>query len=160
MEQVKSNVTIWIIIILLLIGGGYALGFLAYNDYEEGLSDQSRLTMDKFEELDKGLKEFSLTFEDTLDKNRIARGEVASQIGSLKEDFQVLKNAYKNAVLELRETVRHMEINRLTRKIENLQEDINKFRVEMQDLDLKVNEVRGGGPHPADVDLGKISVGK
>ena len=34
MEQVKSNITIWIIIILLLIGGGYALGFLAYKDYE------------------------------------------------------------------------------------------------------------------------------
>lgn len=152
MDNTKVKVTIWIVIMSILIASGYILGFFAYKDYEENFNRQVEFTLNKFENLENNLRNFSITFENAIDKNKIERKQAVSQIQSIKENFKDLENKYNTALSEIRREIENLKVDRLTAVVENLQNDINELKKQIQDLEIK-EDVKG-------VDLGKISVEK
>ncbi|MFC1624526.1 hypothetical protein ACFL28_04365 [Candidatus Omnitrophota bacterium] len=167
MKDEKSRVKIWVIIIFFLIGGGYIQSFFAYKGYQENLREERQFTMDKFDELDDSLKGFSVTFRNEMDESKIEREKVLSKMEDVKDDIQGLKTGYKTAVSELKATIKDLKINMLTRVVENLQDDIDEFKMTVQDLEAKLDEARGGTKDLKaakegieGIDLGKISVKK
>ena len=59
------------------------------------------------------------------------------------------------AISDLRGEIEDLKVNKLTRMVQNLEDEVVKFKMKMQDLDLKLDETRG-----VKVDLGKISIKK
>lgn len=152
MGSERRGVVIWIIILFILISGGYALGFFFYNDYKEDFNRYTQITAEKFEEAKNDLKELSIAFENTRDKNEMEKAKLLSEIELLREEVQNLKREYAAAVSEVKRTIDDLGIDRLTRMVENLQDNVEGFRITIQDLKLK-EEAKS-------IDLGRISVGE
>lgn len=152
MDNAKIKITLWIFIIFVLIAGGYILGFFAYKEYEENFNRQAEFTLNKFENLENNLKKFSTTFENTLDKNKIERKKALSQMQNIKEALKDVENKYKAALSEMRMEIEGLRVDRLTAMVENMQQDINELKKDIQDLEIK-EDAKG-------VDLGRISVEK
>lgn len=152
MDNGKRGLVIWIIIVFILIAGGYALGFFFYTDYKEDLDKYTHFTIEKFEEAKNDLKGLTTIFENARDKNEIEKEKLLSEIARIKEEAQNLKNEYKASLSELKRTIEDLGIDTLTRKVENLQDNVDGFKLTLQDLKLKEEAMS--------VDLGKISVGE
>src|SRR3989338_605436 len=106
MDNGKRGLVIWIIIVFILIAGGYALGFFFYTDYKEDLDKYTHFTIEKFEEAKNDLKGLTTVFENARDKNEIEKEKLLSEIAVLKEEAQNLKNEYKASLSELKRTIR------------------------------------------------------
>ncbi|NQT74927.1 MAG: hypothetical protein HQ566_00220 [Candidatus Omnitrophica bacterium] len=155
MKDAKSIITIIAISVVISIIAGYAAGFFVYREYKQKtayLDEQARSTMDKFGELEGGLKELYVSIENTVSENKMEREDLLSAIEKIKENLKEWERGYRTTLSELKGEIEDLKIGRLTRMVEKLQDEVDDFKMKMQDLELK-DEVEG-------VDLGKISVGK
>lgn len=165
MKDTKSLVTLLIIIILLSIAAGSVAGFFVYRDYKENsayLSRRVQSTMDKFGDLESNLKDLYVTLENTMDEGEIERKKVLSKIESIKEDVLGWESGYRAAILQLKAEIDNLKVGKLTRTVENLQDDVKSFKMKIQDLELKLDDARGNiesnKGNFKGVDLGRISV--
>lgn len=148
-----------IFVILGSIVAGYVAGFFVYRDYRKKTAyfdKQAQFSLDKFAEMQESLRDLYISLENTADKNNIEREELLSKVEIIKEDIKEWEKGYRSAIVELKEAVEDLRVDKLTRVVENLQDDINGFKVKIQDLELKIDDKKDG----VKVDLGKISVGK
>jgi len=155
MKNLKTMVTLLIVCALVSIAAGYIAGFFVYREYKQKtayLDEQARSTMDKFGELEGGLKELYVSIENTVSENKMEREDLLSAIEKIKENLKEWERGYRTTLSELKGEIEDLKIGRLTRMVEKLQDEVDDFKMKMQDLELK-DEVEG-------VDLGKISVGK
>ena len=156
MSEEKTNSRLLIIIVFVLVAIGYIIGFFLYMEHKqktEYYQGQAQAAIDKIEKLEKNLKGFFISLENTRDKYRLEREDLSSTVGYIKKDIKEWEKKYMTAISELREEIEDLKINRLTRMVENLEDEIVKFKMKVQDIDLKLNEGTS-----ADIDLGKISV--
>lgn len=157
-----------IVIIFASIAAGYVAGFFVYRDYREKaayLDSQTQFAMNKFGEMEGNLKELYVSLDNTVDKNSIEKKELLSKIEEMREDIKEWEIGYRATLLGLKKTIEGLNVDKLTRIVEKMQKDIDEFRVDVQDMGLKLDEVRGtdkvaGSTKPEGVDLGKISVKK
>ncbi|MBU4313108.1 MAG: hypothetical protein KJ706_10400 [Candidatus Omnitrophica bacterium] len=167
MKDAKNVITLLIIIILISIAAGYGAGYFVYQDYKQKTAyfdEHTQLTLNKFSELETNLKELYSNFESSIDENSVERKKVLSRIESMNEDIQEWKEGYNAVVSEIKGTIEEMKVDKLTRMVENLQDDVDEFELAVQDLNLKLDDANGstvtkqrdGGS----VDLGRISVHK
>ncbi len=155
MKDVKRIITIIAISISISIIAGYAAGFFVYREYKQKtahLDEQARSTMDKFGELDVNLKELYVSIENTVSENKMEREGLLAAIEKIKGYLKEWERGYRTTLSELKGEIEDLKIGRLTRMVEKLQDEVDDFKMKMQDLELK-DEMEG-------VDLGKISVGK
>jgi hypothetical protein len=166
MRDTRLIISLLITIIIFSIAAGYTAGFFIYRDYKEKtvyFDRQNQISIGKFEALDENLKGLYTTLENVKDENKIRKKELFAKIEAIKENIKDWERGYRGALLELRETVEELKIDRLTRMVENLQGEINEFKLKVQDLDLKLDEAKKAKSIDKEetmgVDLGKISVG-
>lgn len=165
MKDTKTIVTFLTVIIFMSIATGYVTGYFVYRGYKQKtayLDKQARLTTDRFGELEGNLQELYSSLEGSIDDSRVERRRVLSSIESIKEDIQEWKKGYNVRMSELRWAMEDMKVDKLTRMVENLQDDIDEFELAIQDLNLKLDDTEGrtisGKVDGESVDLGKISV--
>lgn len=166
MKPSKIIMTFLIAIMLVSIGAGYVAGYLVYKQYSTRTAELERQTELKYGELQKGLKDFYVTLENTVDANRLDRAKFLAHIEKIKEDLKGWEKGYRQALADLKNEVEDLGVDRLTRMVEGLQNDVYGFKVTIQDLDLKLDEVRGVATdlrslreQDLGIDLGRISVG-
>jgi len=167
MKDTKTIGTFLIVIIFMSIAAGYGAGYFVYRDYKQKAAyfdRQARLTMDRFGELEGNLQELYSSLEISIDDSRVEGRRVLSSIESIKENIQEWKKGYNVSMSELRGTIEDMKVDKLTRMVENLQDDIDEFELAVQDLNLKLDNTEGRiisrKVDGESVDLGKISVRK
>jgi len=151
----KTVVSLIIVILLVSIFAGYVAGFIIYKEYREKTKYydmQAQFTLDKFEKLESNLKDLYSTLSNTVDQNMIVRKKLLSTIKNMNDDIQDWKKGYGATLSDIRDEINDLEIGRLRRMVEKLQDDIDAFKMTIQDLELK-DELKG-------IDLGKISVQK
>jgi len=164
MKHAKTIITLLLVLIIISIAAGYTAGFFVYNKYKEETAQMEKQAQTKFKDIDSGLKELYVTLQNGMDKNNIERKRLLSNIEGMKDDLRDWKKGYRASISELKKTIEDLRVERLTRIVEDMQDDINGFKVRMQDLDLKMDEVRkeagSSGMHPDNIDLGRISIKK
>jgi len=152
MKNAKTIVTLLTVVIFASIAAGYAAGFFVYKEYQEKTRHLEEETRNSFRAMENSIKGLSIALEDTADQNRQERKEFLTRIEDMREGIKEWEATYKIALSELKGQVRSLKVNRLTRMVENLQSDIEEFKIKIQDMKLK-EDIEG-------VDLGKISVKK
>ncbi|MBU1852792.1 MAG: hypothetical protein KJ957_01950 [Candidatus Omnitrophica bacterium] len=160
MENKKITV-ILLAIIAGLITAGYAVGFFIFMDYRQKtiyLDKQTQVAIERFEAIESSLQKLSMNLENTIDKNRLQKEDLLAEIEVIEGEMHDWKNGCGTILSEIKGQIDELEIDRLTRRVENIQDDINKFKTEIQDLDLKIDDTRRDVKF--NVDLGKISVKK
>lgn len=164
MKNANAIITLLIFLIVASIAAGYAAGFFVYREYQQKTACLERQVEDRFGKVEDSLKDFYISLENAMDENKIERKKALAVVEKMKEDMEEWKKGYASAIAELGRTIENLKVERLTRMVENLQDNIDDFRMTMQDLDIKVEEVRGARADskidPNSIDLGKISVKK
>lgn len=159
-KNAKTMGTLLIFVILGSIVAGYVAGFSVYRDYREKTAyfdRQVQITLDKFMEMQDNMNGLYTSLENTVDKNNIAREELVSKLEAIKGDIREWEREQHDAVVELKEAMDGLKVDKLARMVENLQGDVNGFKLKIQDLELKIDDKKESA---VKVDLGKISVGK
>jgi hypothetical protein len=166
MRDTRLIISLLITVIIFSIAAGYTAGFFIYRDYKEKavyFDRQNQIAIDKFGALDENLKGLYTALENVADENKAEKKELLAKIEAIKEDTKEWEKGYRATLLELKETVEGLKMDQLTRIVENLQDEINEFKIKVQDLDLKLDETKGirstDKEETRGVDLGKISVG-
>ena len=139
---------------MVSLSAGYLAGSFVYKDYRRRTAYLEKETKDKFGKLENSLKDLYVTIDNTVDKNAIERKELLSKIEIVKEEIRKWEAGYRKTLSELKAAIEEQGIEKLKRMVENLQEDMDRFEITAQDLDLKIDEVG----RDKSVDLGKISV--
>ncbi len=155
MKNTRTVVALIMISIIVSIGAGYVAGFFVYREYKQRtacLDSQVQSTIDKFGELENNLKDLYVIIENTVDENKAEKKRLLTTIEKIKEYLKGWERGYRRTVSELKEEIEDLKIGRLTRMVEKMQDEIDEFKMKIQDLELK-DELEG-------VDLGKISVKK
>ncbi len=161
MKDTRKVVTIVIFFIVFSIVAGYAAGYLVYKEYKKKTAILEREAKEKFEKLELSLKSLYGALENTMDENKIERKKALAVVEDIREGIGEWKKDQASIIAELKDTIKQLKVGKLTRMVENLQDDIDKFKMTVQDLDIKVDEVtRGEGAGLDNVDLGRISVKK
>ena len=154
MKNIKRLVILLAVFILVSLSAGYLAGSFVYKDYRRRTAYLEKETKDKFGKLENSLKDLYVTIDNTVDKNAIERKELLSKIEIVKEEIRKWEAGYRKTLSELKAAIEEQGIEKLKRMVENLQEDMDRFEITAQDLDLKIDEVG----RDKSVDLGKISV--
>ena len=158
----KRIAKLLVVIILSSIVCGYGAGFFIYRQHKEKIAyfdKQTRFASDKFAELEDNLKDVYTALENTLDENKIERKELLLKVGSIKEAIGDWQEGYRVAISTLKAEVKNLRVGKLTRMVENMQSDIDGFKMKVQDLELKLDDAKGNVLGASrDVSLGKISV--
>ncbi len=152
MKNAKTIITLLTVVIFASIAAGYAAGFFVYKEYQEKTRHLEEETQSRFRDIGNDLSDLYIALEDTTDQNRQEKKEFLTRIEDIREAIKEWEITYKTALSELRGQVKSLKVNRLTRMVENLQSDIEEFKIKIQDMELK-EDING-------VDLGKISVKK
>lgn len=152
MKSVKAIITLVAVVIFVSIAAGYIAGFFVYKEYRERTAYLEEQVSNKFNSLEEDVKELYISLGNRVDKNRIEMREILSKADSIKEGIEDWKRKYKTSISELRRSIDDLKVDRLTKMVENLQAELNEYKIKLQDLELK-DEAQG-------VDLGKISVEK
>lgn len=152
---------------LVSIGAGYAAGYFVYKQYTTKTAEMERQAGLNYEKLQKELKDFYVTLENTIDENKIDRAQFVAHIEKIKEDLKGWEKGYRESLAGLQSEIENLKIDRLTYMVEKLQDDIQGFRMTVQDMDMQMDEVRGAAAdirnlreQDLGIDLGRISVGK
>lgn len=154
MKVGKVKVTLLTVTFILIIGA-YIAGFFVYMEYRHKsayFARQSQFTMDKFRELEEGLKKLHIALEDTIYENKTGRKLALSNIENIKDDIKNWKKEDRITLSELRDTIEGLKVDNLKRMVERLQANIEDFKLALQDFRFK-QDLEG-------VDLGKISIEK
>lgn len=164
MKNAKTIIALLIFFIIVSIAAGYAAGFFVYREYQQKTALLEREAAKKFSEVEEELKELYLALETSMDESKAEREKALAIIEGVKEGIEDWEKEYVLVLTELRETIDSLKVQKLTRMVENLQDDIDRFKVTMQDLDMEIDEVRGANREPLrdiqGIDLGRISVKK
>ena len=167
MKDAKNIIVLLIVVVLASIACGYAAGFIVYKDYKQKAAyfdEQAQQSLDKFSKLEGNLKDIYITLESTIDENKIDRKGLLSAMEEVKKDIKSWERGYGIALTELKESMENLKVERLTRIVENMQDDISGFKMKIQDLELKLDESAGRArvhvQDGKDIDLGRISVKK
>ncbi len=162
----KGMLKISIVVLFALLIATYVMGYFIYNDYKEKtlyLDSQAQLAMDKFKKLEEGVKDIDIALSSATDENKIEMRKVLSQLESMQEILKDWKAGYNRAVSDLKGEISDLKVSRLRRRMEKLQDEIDEFKMAMQDWDLKIyddNRALTYREGIEGVDLGKISVKK
>lgn len=164
MKNINAIIGLLIFLIIISIAAGYTAGFFVYRDYREKTACLEKQAEDRFGKVEDSLKDLYISLEKTMDENSIERKKALVVIEGIKEDIEAWKRGYASTIAELGKTIENLKVERLTNMVENLQDNIEEFRMTMQDLELKVEEagekITGSKTDPNSIDLGKISVKK
>ncbi len=162
-EKTKTIFILSIVIISLSIISGYLAGYYIYKEHKEKaayLDEQIQSILYRFGRIENDL----IGLYSDLDENKIERKKVLLKLEDIRGDIEEWKNGYKTTVLRLRSSIEDMKVDRLTRTVERLQDEINRFKMMVQDLDMKIDSSRaqaiGSGLDINSIDLGRISVKK
>ena len=162
----KGMLKFSVVILFVLLAGTYIIGYFVYQDYREKtayLDAQTQFAMDKFRELEEGMQDIDVALLNATDENKIEMRKVLSQMESMQENLQDWKAGYNKAVSDLKGEISDLKVSRLRRRMEKLQDEIDGFRMAMQDWDLKIYDDNRALTYKEGiegVDLGKISVKK
>jgi len=148
-------------LIVLAIIIGYIAGFIIYNDYRQKtlyFNKQTEAILDRFCELGEKLKDLYSAIESSINRDAQQKEDIFARIESIRKDVKNLEELYTPTLLELKETMDTAKIQRMSMMIESLKEDMDSFKVRMQDIDLRLDMIdKEGIPG---VDLGRISIGE
>ncbi|MBU0759128.1 MAG: hypothetical protein KKC66_03305 [Candidatus Omnitrophica bacterium] len=165
----KGNtiVGVLILIILVSIAAGYGAGYFVYKDYKRKTAEMETQAEKKYGKIQEDIKGFYVKLENTMDENRMERAKFLAYIEKTKEDLKGWERGYRQSLADLKDEIEGLKIDRLSHMVENMQDDVAGFRMSIQDLDLKLDEVRGVAADMKNlreqdlgIDLGKIFVGK
>jgi chromosome segregation ATPase len=137
---------------LVSIGAGYVAGYFVYKQYTVKTAEMERQSSLNYEKLQKELKGFYVTLENTIDENKIDRARFEAHIEKIKEDLKGWEKGYRESLAGLQAEIEGLKVDRLAYMVEKLQEDMQSFKMTIQDMDMRMDDIRG-------VDLGKIAVG-
>ena len=162
MKNAKVIITLLVFLIIVSIAAGYLAGFFVYKEYKERTAYLEKQAEVRFGSIENALKKLYVTLENTMDENKIERKKTLAVVGDMKEGIEGWKRGYAATIVELRETINNLKVEKLTRMVENLQDNISGFKMTMQDLDIKIDDVRDRKANSEtnlnSVNLGRISV--
>ena len=168
MKGRKITSTILIIIIGIAVAAGYVAGFFVYMEYKQKIAyfdRKTQLAISKFEGLEGELKEAYTTLLNTMGKNKTERELLLSKIRVIQEEVQDWKKHYSLSVSALEGKIEGLKVDRLKLTVENLEDDIHRFKTAIQDLDFKIDESKRlradlqiKKDNTEEVDLGRILV--
>ncbi|MBU3911540.1 MAG: hypothetical protein KKD90_03035 [Candidatus Omnitrophica bacterium] len=167
MKQGHTITRFLIVILLVSMVGGYGVGYFVYKEYKQKTSDMEKQTEQKYGKIQDDMKNFYIRLENAMDENRMERAKFLASIEKTKEDLKSWERRYRQSLADLKGEIEGLKIDKLTYMVENLQDDVIGFKMTIQDLDLKLDEVRGAAAdmrslreQDLGIDLGRISVGK
>jgi len=158
MGQGRTISRLLISVTLVLVVLSYVAWFFIYVEYREKtvyFQNQALVALDKIENLEGNIKGLYVALENSKDENTLERKNLLFAMEDIKKGVKLWERKYIAAISELRGEVEALKVDKLTRMVENLEDEIVNFKVKVQDLDLKLDEARG-----VNVDLGRISVKK
>lgn len=165
----KGNIILMFLIavIVLSIAAGYLAGYLVYKEYKLRTSEFERQVELKYSKLETNLKDFYVRLENTVDENRADRKKFLEHIEKMKNDLKGWESSYREALSELENNIEDLKVDRLNAMVEKLENEVHQFKMSLQDMDLKMDEVRGIAAdtkklreQDLGIDLGTISVGR
>ena len=124
MNTSKKISSLLIGIMLASIGAGYAAGYFVYKQYTVKTAEMERQSGLNYEKLQKELKEFYVTLENTIDENKMDRARFTEHIEKIKEDLKGWEKGYRESLAGLQTEIENLKVDRLTYMVEKLQEDI------------------------------------
>lgn len=164
MKNAKVIIALLVFLIIISIAAGYLAGFFVYKEYKEKTAYLEKQAEDRFGRVESTLKKLYVTLKNTMDENKIERKKALAVVGDIKEGIKEWKRRHMATISELKEAIDDLKVEKLTRMVENLQDDIIGFKMTMQDLDIKIDEVRDKKAKSEmnlnSVNLGRISVKK
>jgi len=166
-KEGNTIVRILIMIMLASIAAGYGVGYFVYKDYKRKTVEMETQAEKKYGNIQEDIKDFYVKLENAMDENRMERAKFLAYIEKTKEDLKGWERGYRQSLVDLKNEIEGLKVDRLTHMVENMQDDVVGFKMTIQDLDLKLDEVRGVAADMKNlreqdlgIDLGRISVGK
>ncbi len=137
------------------IFAGYYAGILYYKEYQrKSAYFDKKIT--KVSELEKSLGDLYHSLENAEDEKEMDKKEILSKIEEIRHEIRSWQVEQRAAIADLRSGMDELKVDRLERLVLNLREEMNEFRMSVQDLNIKVDEIE----KEKSVDLGRISVTK
>ncbi len=162
----KGILKLSIMVLFALLIGTYVIGYFMYKDYSEKtayLNDQAQLATDRFKEMEDGMRDIDVVLSNATDENKIEIRKMLSQLDSMQGILKDWETEYNKTVSDLKGEISDLKVSRLRRRMEKLQDEIDGFKMAMQDWDLKIYDDNRALTYKEGiegVDLGKISVKK
>lgn len=164
MKSARVIIVLLVFLIIVSIAAGYLAGFFVYKEYKEKTAILEKQVKDRFGSVENNLKKLYATMENTMDENKIERKKALAVARDIKKGIEEWEKGYMATIVELKDIIDDLKVEKLTRRVENLQDDIAGFKMTMQDLDIKIDEVRDKKANSRanldSVNLGRISVKK